>query len=267
MLAQKLKEDLQNGSLMLADLHAIQLRLALAGALSEEMSAKASALEQVQDPDKPEPELTGGLVPDADKLIQALDDLNWSLAKKYSEGLAVKIHAQHELYVRKQVKAGEAGDVDEDRYFNLSHQLHESLGSGDITTAAALAPQVQATQEALGAKKKLPASAIGRNVYDINDALGRAAFLKKDYLSACDYLLKAADTPGRDPALITFGPDLWLAQALLKAGYRDAVLTFLERCKAFWSRPRLDEWISVLQNGGSPDFGPNIFSKNPILSN
>src|SRR5260370_30354298 len=115
-------------------------------------------------------------------------------------------------------------------------------------------------------KKKVSNSMISRNVFDINDALGRAALLRKDYLAAGDYLLKAADVPGGDPALRSFGPDLWLARALLRAGYKDFVLTFLKRCKAFWSPARLDEWIATLQGGGSPDFSQNIFSQDPILS-
>ena len=46
--------------------------------------------------------------------------------------------------------------------------------------------------DALVAKKKpLSISVISKNVYNINDALGRAAYLRKDYPAACDYLLRA----------------------------------------------------------------------------
>lgn len=232
------------------------------------MSASVSALEQLPVVDKPAPQLTSGLVPLADKLIQALDEPDLGSAKSYSEQLAVQIHARHELYRREQIESG-AGDIDDDdtAYLKLTRQLRESLQKGDIAAAAVLAAEVQSAGDLLVAKKKPPRiSTVSKNIYNINDALGRAAFLRKDYPAACDYLLKAADTPGKSPALLSFGPDLWLARALLAQGYKDVVLTFLQQCKAFWSPPRLDEWISVLESGGVPDFRQNIFSNDPILS-
>lgn len=265
-LAEGLKQDLQNGSILLADVHGLQLRMALLGVLKEDMSASVSALEQLPAVDKPAPQLTSGLVPLADKLIQALDEPDLGLAKSYSEQLAAQIHARHELYRREQMESG-AGDIDFNVYLKLTRQLRESLQKGDIPAAAVLAAEVQNAGDLLVAKKKpLPISVVSENIYDINDALGRAAFLRKDYPAACDYLLKAADTPGKHPALLSFGPDLWLARALLAQGYKDVVLTFLQRCKAFWSPPRLDEWISVLESGGVPDFRQNIFSNEPMLS-
>ncbi len=265
-LAEKLKQDLQNGSILFADVHAMELKLALRGKLREDISAHVSALEQLGDSDKPEPQLTAGLVPVADKLIQALDEPNLDAANKYSEELAVKVSAQQEVYLQKELESVKTGKSEEDRYFKLSGQLHESLLKGDVARAAIFAVEVQSEQDAMVAKKKIPVIMIGRNDYDINDALGRAALLRKDYLAAGDYLLKAADTPAPSPAMRTFGPDLWLARALLKAGYKDVVRLFLERCKVFWSPERVDEWISTLQSGGSPDFGQNIFSQDPILS-
>ncbi|MBV8552110.1 MAG: hypothetical protein JOY54_12480 [Acidobacteriaceae bacterium] len=267
IMAERLKRDLQDGSIQLADLHAMQLRLALLGVLSEEMSAKIRALEQLPAPDKPEPQFTAGLIPLADKLRQALDEPNLGLATRYAGQLAAQIHAQQELYRGRQVESAATGDIDFDRYFDASNQLQDSLRKGDVASAAVLAVEVQSAQDAISAKKKQAHfSLISRDAYNINDALGRAAFLRKDYLAACDYLLKAADTPGRNAVLRSFGPDLWLARALLTAGYKDVVLIFQERCKAFWSIQRLDQWISILQSGGSPDFRMNIFSDEPVLS-
>jgi hypothetical protein len=40
------------------------------------------------------------------------------------------------LYLRKQVESYKTGDIDEDRYFNLSRQLQESLQKGDVARAA-----------------------------------------------------------------------------------------------------------------------------------
>lgn len=265
VLAQKLKQDLQDGSVRLADLHAIQLRLALKGVMTVKMSSDISILEQRPKPDKNEPQFTAGLVPVAEKLIRDLDDPDPALAKRDSDQLAIQIHKQYEIYLKKQVEAIKIGDSDLNRYIKLSDQLYESLRKGDIATATVLAVEVQSAEDAVIAAKKDPLSR-SKNVYNINDALGRAAFLRQDYTAASDYLLKAADTPGKDPVLSTYGPDLWLARALSTAGYKDVVITFLERCKAFWSSPHLDDWISTLQNGGSPDFSHNIWSAEPVLS-
>ena len=157
--------------------------------------------------------------------------------------------------------SAKTGDADYDSYFQLITQLHESLRKGDVAHAASEAIKLQSAQATLAAKNKRIPSA-GRSIYDINDALGRAAFLRKDYLEASDDLLQAADTSG-DPALKTLGPDLWLARALLSAGYKDVVLTFLERCKSFWPKPQLDQWIEILKSGGSPDLSHNIYSAEP----
>jgi hypothetical protein len=264
ILAQKLKQDLQDGSILLADLHAIQLRLALAGVPREQMSSRVSVIEQQPNPDKNEPQLTAGLVPVADKLIQDLEGPDQALARRDLEQLAAQIHKQHELYRRERAQSGMSGDARYDRYLDLSDELQQSLRKGDIATAAVLAGEVQDAEDSIIAAKGHPL-ARSKNIYNINDALGRAAFLRKDYATASDYLLRMADTSG-DPALRTFGPDLWLAQALATTGYKDVVVTFLERSKAFWSGPHVDEWISVLHNGGSPDFSHNIWSAEPVLS-
>jgi hypothetical protein len=266
VLAQRLKEDLQNGSIVLADLHAIQLRLAVLGVLREDMASKIGILEQ-SEPKEGQPEVTADLVPLGEKLLQELNEPNLGLAKRYAEQLAAQVHKAHEAYNRTEANSAKTEDAEYDKYFDLSRQLGDALRAGDVAKAVVLSVDVLSTENAFGAKKKwLPLSTHSRNVYDINDALGREAFLRKDYFAAGDYLLKAADGPGKDPSLITFGPDLWLANALTAAGFKDVVLTFLGRCKAFWPNPRLDEWISVLQNGGSPNFSKNIFSKDPILS-
>jgi hypothetical protein len=53
---------------------------------------------------------------------------------------------------------------------------------------------------------------------------------------------------------------MWLAQALLRAGYRDDVLTFLEGVGKYWtmdSEGKLDVWIADLKKGVVPDMRQN----------
>lgn len=263
-LAQQLKENLEAGSLMLADLHAIKLRLLLNGASADELSSVINQLEQRPPIDRNDPSFTVGLVPVADNLIEALDKQNLALARRYAEQLARQIHAQYEIYIGKQIVSSKTGDID-GSYFTLSLQLQDSLRSGDLTNALIFAVKVQNAQDAIVAQRHRPAPLNSRNIYNINDAFGRAALVHKDYLAAGDYLLKASDTPGKDPTLRSFGPDMWLAEGLLKAGYKDVVLTFLERCSLFWDPPRLNQWIVVLRNGGEPDLTKQVYSHDPAV--
>lgn len=110
LIAEKLKRDLENGSILLADLHAMQVRLALAGVLRDDMSGKIGILEQRTSPNPNEPQWTAGLVPAADKLIQDLNEPDLTAAKHDSERLAAQIHQQHELYRDKQILTAGHGD-------------------------------------------------------------------------------------------------------------------------------------------------------------
>ena len=111
------------------------------------MSAKISVLEQRPSPDANEPQLTAGLVPVADKLIQDLNEPDLTAAKHDSEQLAAQIHKQHELYRDKQVLTPEPGGGPLHGYIELSSQLQESLRTGDIAAAVALAVEVQTAEE------------------------------------------------------------------------------------------------------------------------
>lgn len=261
-LAGKLKQDLSNGALVLADVHVIQLRIALKGLSDERLSSSVTSLEQMTDADDVDPSLTKGLLPTVDKALAELDKPHSGEAQRYVETLAIQIHKQHELFTkRRAVSGGEV--VDGDDYYPLSEQLQDSLRRGDINAAVAAATKLETEiQDLLGKKQVVPLRF--RNLYNINDALGRAALLRQDYLSACDYLLKASEAGGGDPAMTTFGPDFWLAQALLNKGYRDVVELFLRQCQAFWTRDVLTQYIETLERGGTPDFTKNIFSNQPI---
>ncbi len=51
-----------------------------------------------------------------------------------------------------------------------------------------------------------------------------------------------------------------LAQELLTAGERTAVLDFLCECQSFWKMgdARLASWSEAIRAGQAPDFGPNL---------
>jgi len=54
------------------------------------------------------------------------------------------------------------------------------------------------------------------------------------------------------------GPNLTLANELLKHGERRVVVEYLETCSFFWTLGRdviASKWIAEIRSGGMPDFG------------
>jgi len=110
----------------------------------------------------------------------------------------------------------------------------------------------------------------GNALHHGNLLRGRAALKRGDIKGAGDFLRAAGRTPG-SPQLNSFGPNMLLAKELLEAGEREAVLEYLESCKAFWSiktaatsvgavppAAALDAWADAIREGRVPDFGPNL---------
>ncbi len=87
--------------------------------------------------------------------------------------------------------------------------------------------------------------------------LGQAAAARHDLDAAHRHLLDAARTPG-SPQLNSFGPNMHLAQTLLRAGVPDAVLEYFALCRNFWTNSSLDRWKADVRAGREPDFGPNL---------
>lgn len=109
----------------------------------------------------------------------------------------------------------------------------------------------------------------GNAIQDFNIVLGRLALKSGDIAAAKKHLIAAGHSPG-SPQLNSFGPNLMLANELLRRGERTVVLEYLELCKNFWAKHpntnqldeknggTLDRWKSDIQNGRMPDFGPNL---------
>jgi tetratricopeptide (TPR) repeat protein len=99
----------------------------------------------------------------------------------------------------------------------------------------------------------------GNNIHHGNIILGRIALTLDDVEEAKTRLINAGKTPG-SPQLNSFGPNMTLAEELLRQGEKDVVLTYLELCSKFWKsgKDRLDKWSVVVQDGEIPDFGANL---------
>lgn len=94
----------------------------------------------------------------------------------------------------------------------------------------------------------------GNSIHNANMVLGRLRLRKGDVEKAKDYLLRSAESQG-SPQLDTFGPSLELANQLLLAGKRDAVLRYLESISSFWEMDNgcIEEWIAQIENNQTPE--------------
>lgn len=109
----------------------------------------------------------------------------------------------------------------------------------------------------------------GNAVHHAHTVLGRVELARGNPAGAELALLESGRTPG-SPQLNSFGPSMALAEELLEMGRSEAVLEYLELCKAFWcpedgrgertdqARRTLGTWIFMIQEGRVPDFGPNL---------
>ncbi len=99
----------------------------------------------------------------------------------------------------------------------------------------------------------------GNAVHHGHLVLGRIALATGDLATARTELIEAGRTSG-SPQLNSFGPNMRLAQELLRAGEREVVLEYLELCRQFWKmgNERLARWTADIAQGREPDFGPNL---------
>ena len=98
------------------------------------------------------------------------------------------------------------------------------------------------------------------DLHHANLILGLLALRDGDTAGAEAHLLAMGRVSG-SPVLGSFGPNMRLAQELLKAGRREAVLAYFDECAKFWAFDRgakLKQWKSQVKKGEVPDFGGNL---------
>jgi hypothetical protein len=146
-----------------------------------------------------------------------------------------------------------AGDSGIQRFFDLPRLAKDAYQAGDLSKAQAYA------SELLGLVTQNKYWSSGNAIHDGNMVLGLLALKQGGTGSAVQYLRTAGKTPG-SPSLDTFGPNMLLAQALIDAGERTAVLDYFDECRAFWEMggKKLDDWSAMIRGGGKPDFGANL---------
>ncbi len=91
-----------------------------------------------------------------------------------------------------------------------------------------------------------------------NVTLGRLALAEGNVRKAKKMLLTAAQPPDYSDKH-SFVPDVVLARKLLEKGEKDAVITYLQACRTFWTigTDRLNGWVAEIKEAAIPDFDVN----------
>jgi hypothetical protein len=141
------------------------------------------------------------------------------------------------------------------RFFKLSEVAAAAYDAGDYDKAETYANELLSDADRYRTNWNY-----GNAVFHGNMILGLVTLKRDNNLSQAEsYLLAAGRTPG-SPQLDSFGPNMSLAKDLLAAGEQNTVLDFLDECGKFWKADfgKLSEWKKTIQNGGTPEFGPNL---------
>ncbi|MCH8149782.1 MAG: hypothetical protein IH987_17655 [Planctomycetes bacterium] len=91
----------------------------------------------------------------------------------------------------------------------------------------------------------------GYFIHHGNHLLGLVALMDGQVDDAERFLLKAGRTPG-SRKLGPLGPEMMLADELLKIGRKQVVIEYLTLCKKFWPGNDLTNWIATIEDGGTP---------------
>ena len=152
------------------------------------------------------------------------------------------------------------------RFIELRKIADQAFNDGELDQATELARELLALADDYRDDWNY-----GNAIHHGHRLLGHVALEHGDMDTAKAELLASGDTRG-SPQLNSFGPNMSLAKSLLEKGETECVITYLERCGAFWQlkklaekRPALkpmaetlDRWIEQVMNGEIPEFGPNL---------
>jgi len=106
----------------------------------------------------------------------------------------------------------------------------------------------------------------GNAIHDANRYLGLASLRAGRLDEAAGFLVLAGKSTG-SPQLDTFGPDLDLADALLKRGKTQAVTEYLRGVHQFWEMDngQVEQWIAAINKGETPKLERFSFAPSPWL--
>jgi len=154
------------------------------------------------------------------------------------------------------MRAQRVGGISEQQFNNMTLDVGKAYREKNVDKATALAEELL---------KVAPDFAehwnYGNAIHVGNLVLGLVGLDRDDLIEAKSRLLEAGKTPG-SPQLKTFGPNMLLADRLLKKGESAVVVKYLDECRSFWKRDAEDDklslWKKAIANGEPVDFGANL---------
>jgi len=147
-----------------------------------------------------------------------------------------------------------AGGSDEIRFYALNDAAKAAVELGQLEKATAYANELLDLAPSFRDNWNY-----GNAIHDGHMVLGRVELAQGHLDSASEELRAAGASPG-SPQLDSFGPNMSLAEDLLEAGEKQAVLDYFEQVSTFWAlgTADLERWTARVSAGRSPDFGANL---------
>ena len=135
------------------------------------------------------------------------------------------------------------------RFYALGYLIETSYVTNDLTTAGKMAT------EYLELAAEYPHNwNYGNAVHDANRFLGLICLKNGDIDAAAQHLVKAGKITG-SPQLDTFGPELDLANEILKRDRVEPVRQYLQDIKKFWrmDKGQVAKWLASIEKGDKPE--------------
>jgi thiol-disulfide isomerase/thioredoxin len=134
--------------------------------------------------------------------------------------------------------------LDQERMYQLGMLAEAEYDAGQIATAEKVAAQILT--------EPVPKTSVWGYwdaVHKAHTLLGRAAMRRGELTTAKARLLASARVEST-PVLSSFGPGMKLAQELLNAGEKDAVIEYLELCRKFWTHDqgKVEQFLKAVKS-------------------
>ncbi|MEO8436679.1 MAG: hypothetical protein ABI596_17405 [Pyrinomonadaceae bacterium] len=145
------------------------------------------------------------------------------------------------------------------RLHMLIYLAPAALAANEAGKAQAYAEELLLLGTATRSQPGFGESNYGQATHVGSVVLGYLAVMNGEMKKAREYLLAAGGVPG-SASLNSFGPDMRLAKELIEKGERDTALAYFDLCAKFWANDRgqIQQWRTIVTQGGMPEFGPNL---------
>lgn len=153
---------------------------------------------------------------------------------------------------------------EEERYRTARDRLEQAERSGDARLRARLRLEAMQASYLAGYLDEADAHAVAvlglrdRDAAHVAETVRGLVALRQGDIETARQRLAASAEFGPAPGLSSFGPNMLLADALLRAGDRESVLRYLDACQTFWRSDAPARWKTDIAAGRMPNFGANL---------